>query len=34
MSGTRRSSVSSALQLLSGRLSNTASEHQADQVRR
>ena len=32
-SGTR-SSVSSALQLPSGRLSNTASEHQADQVRR
>ena len=32
-SGTRRSSVTSALQLLSGRLSNTASEHQADQVR-
>ena len=32
-SGTRRSSVSSALQLLSGRLSSTASEHQADQVR-
>ena len=31
---TRRSSVSSALQLLCGRLSNTASEHQADQVRR
>ena len=30
--GTWRSSVSSALQLLSGRLSNTASEHQADQV--
>ena len=28
-----RSSVSSALQLLSGRLTNTASEHQADQVR-
>ena len=27
-SGTRRSSVSSALQLLSGRLSNTAAEHQ------
>ena len=33
-SGTRWSSVSSALQLLYGRLSNTASEHQADQVRR
>ena len=33
-SGTRRSSVSSALQLQSGRLSNTASEHQADQVGR
>ena len=32
--GTRRSSVSSALKLLSGQLSNTASEHQADQVRR
>ena len=34
MSGTRWISVSSALQLLSGRLSNTASKHQADQVRR
>ena len=33
-SSTRRSSISSALQLLYGRLSNTASEHQADQVRR
>ena len=33
-SGTRRSSVSSALQLLSGRLSKIASEHQADHVRR
>ena len=29
---TRRSTVSSALQLLSGRLSTTTSEHQADQV--
>ena len=34
MSGTRWSSVVSALQLLSGRLSNTASEHQADRARR
>ena len=33
-SGTRNSSVSSALKLLTGRLSNTASEHKADQVRR
>ena len=33
-SGTRRSSVSSSLQLLSGRFSDTASEHEADQVRR
>ena len=33
-SGTRRSSVSNALQILSGCLSNTASEHQADQARR
>ena len=29
-----RSTVCDALQLLSGRLSNTASEHQGDQVRR
>ena len=34
MSGTKRSSVFSALQLPSGRRSNTASEHQADQVRK
>ena len=32
--GTMMSSVSSALQLLSGRLFNTDSEHQADEVRR
>ena len=32
-SGTRRSSVSSSLKLLFSRLSNTASKHQADQVR-
>ena len=34
MSGARRSSVSSAIQLLSGRHSNNAAEHQADHVRR
>ena len=32
--GTRRNSVSSALQLLSGRVSSTANEHLTDHVRR